>query len=70
MPAGPDAVIEVHAKTPVRYTFDPIVLSGRFAVLKDDPSGLLYRLADAAQVDVAAAAASTRPPAAGPAAVR
>lgn len=53
LPAGPDAVVEVVAKTPVRYTFDPIVIAGRFSVLKDDAAGLLYRLTDATQVEVA-----------------
>ncbi len=47
LPAGPDAVVEVVAKTPVKYGFEPIVVSGRFAVLKDDPAGVLYRLTDA-----------------------
>jgi len=53
LPAGPDSVVEVIAKTPVKYTFDPIVVAGRFSVLKDDSAGLLYRLSDAAQVEVA-----------------
>lgn len=53
LPAGPDSVVEVVAKTPVRYTFDPIVIAGRFSVLKDDAAGLLYRLSDASQVEVA-----------------
>jgi len=53
LPAGPDAVVEILAKSPVRYTFEPIVLSGRFAVLRDDSAGLLYRLSDATQVEVA-----------------
>jgi len=35
------------AKNPVKYGFDPIVLSGKLAVLKDDPMGLYYRLVDA-----------------------
>ncbi len=47
MPAGPDAVVEIIARTPVKFGFEPIVVSGRFAVLKDDDSGLLYRLTDA-----------------------
>jgi uncharacterized protein len=56
MPAGPEGVVEVIAKTPVRYSVDPVIVSGRFAVLKNDlESGLLYRLTDAAQVDVAPA---------------
>jgi hypothetical protein len=51
LPAGPDSLIEVEAKAPVNYTFDPVVISGRFAVVKDDPSGVLYRLTGAARVD-------------------
>ncbi len=53
LPAGPDALVEVIAKTPVDYTFDPIVVSGRFAVVKDDPAGVLYRMTDAGRVTVA-----------------
>ena len=51
LPAGPDSLVEVEAKTPVTYTFDPIVISGRFAVVKDDPSGVLYRMTGAGRVD-------------------
>jgi uncharacterized protein len=51
LPAGPDAIVEVQAKAPVNYTFDPIIVSGKFAVVKDDPSGVLYRMTDAGQVD-------------------
>jgi len=53
LPAGPDSVVEIVAKSPVRYTFDPIVVSGKFAVLRNDTAGLLYRLSDATQVEVA-----------------
>ena len=53
LPAGPEAVVEVMAREPVGYTLQPIVVSGRFAVLKDDPNGVLYRLTDAAQVATA-----------------
>jgi uncharacterized protein len=47
MPAGPDAIVEVIAKTPVKYSFEPIVVSGKFALVKDDATGVLYRLTDA-----------------------
>src|SRR5688572_31438382 len=47
LPGGPDQLVEVQAKTPVKYGFDPIIVTGRFAVLKDDPMGLYYRLTDA-----------------------
>ena len=62
MPAGPDAVVEVIARTPVKYSLDPIVVSGRFAVVKDDASGVLYRLTDAefAGAAIPAAASPTR----------
>ena len=61
LPAGPDALVEVVAKTPVKYTFEPIVVAGRFSVLKDDSTGLLYRLSDATQVEVVQVA-PTAPP--------
>jgi len=58
LPAGPDAVVEVTAKTPVKYGFEPIVVTGKFAVLKDDPSGVLYRLTDAESIGAAFPAAA------------
>ncbi len=50
LPGGPDQLVEVVAKTPVKYGFEPVVVSGRFTVLKDDPMGLYYRLTDASAV--------------------
>jgi hypothetical protein len=50
MPAGPDSIVEVMAKKPLAYGFEPIVVVGRFAVLKDDPAGVLYRMTDAEPV--------------------
>lgn len=50
LPGGPDQLVEIQARTPIRYTFDPVVLSGRLAVLNDDPMGLFYRLTDAVVV--------------------
>jgi hypothetical protein len=47
MPAGPDAIVEVVAKKKIAYGFEPIIVSGKFAVLKDDPAGVLYRLTEA-----------------------
>ena len=49
LPGGPEQLVEIKSKTPVKYTFDPVVLSGRLAVLKDDPTGVYYRLTDAVQ---------------------
>jgi len=50
LPGGPDQVVEVLAKTPVKYGIEPIVISGRLTVLRDDSMGLFYRLTDAVPV--------------------
>jgi hypothetical protein len=50
LPGGPDQLVEVQAKTPVKYGFEPIVVSGKLIVLRDDPMGLYYRLTDAVAV--------------------
>jgi hypothetical protein len=54
LPAGPDAIVEVHAKKPLTYGFEPIIVAGRFAVLKDDAAGVLYRMTDAEPVAASA----------------
>lgn len=50
VPAGPEGLIEVITREPVRYTVEAITLQGRFAVLQDDKFGLFYRVAEAAVV--------------------
>ncbi len=52
VPVGPEGIVEVKAKTPVRVTFDPIVVAGRLEVLRDDPLGVYYRLTDGESVSV------------------
>lgn len=47
MPGGPEAVVEVRAKRPLAYTDNAVTVSGRLSVLKDDPTGIFYRLTDA-----------------------
>jgi uncharacterized protein len=47
LPGGPESLVEVKTKTPVKYTFDALVLSGKLSVLKEDPTGVFYRLTDA-----------------------
>ena len=47
MPGGPESMVEVKTKTPVKYTFDAVVVSGKLSVLKDDPTGIFYRLTEA-----------------------
>lgn len=50
IPGGPESMIEVKAKTPVKYTLEPVVMEGRLAVLPDDSYGLYYRLTEAVAV--------------------
>src|SRR5687767_6053035 len=47
LPGGPESMVEVKTKAPVKYTFEPVVLTGKLAILKDDPTGVFYRLTDA-----------------------
>ncbi len=48
MPAGPEGVVEVKSKTAIKYSFEPIIVSGKMSILKNDPTGLYYRLTEAA----------------------
>jgi len=50
LPGGPESMVEVKAKTPVKYSMEVIVVEGKFAVLKDDPYGLYYRMTEAVAV--------------------
>lgn len=52
MPAGPEGIVEVKTKAPVKFSYTPVILSGKMAVLKDDPMGLYYRLTDAVPAPV------------------
>ena len=49
VPAGPEGLIEVRSKAPVKYSLEPVVLEGKLAVLEKDPYGLFYRVSDAVQ---------------------
>jgi hypothetical protein len=50
LPGGPESMVEVKTRVPVRYTLDPVTVEGRFAVLSDDPYGLYYRVTEAVGV--------------------
>jgi hypothetical protein len=43
-------MVEVFTKTPVKYSMEPVVVDGKFAVLADDPYGLYYRITDAVAI--------------------
>ncbi len=48
LPGGPEQMVEVKSKTPVKYSMDAaVVVSGKFVLLKEDPTGVFYRLVDA-----------------------
>lgn len=49
-PGGPESMVEVKTKEPVKYTLDPVTVEGTFAVLNDDPYGLYYRVTNAVPV--------------------
>ena len=50
LPGGPESMVEVKTKTPVKYSIEPVVVEGRFLVLNDDAYGLYYRVTDATSV--------------------
>ncbi len=49
-PGGPESMVEVFTTTPVKYTMEALVVTGRLSVLTDDPYGLYYRIKDAVLV--------------------
>jgi len=51
LPGTSRTLVDVHGEAPIRYTLDPVVLEGKFALLSEDDSGLYYRLMDAVQVE-------------------
>ncbi|BDT67876.1 hypothetical protein os1_20540 [Comamonadaceae bacterium OS-1] len=50
LPGGPESMVEVKTKTPVKYSLEPVIVEGTFAVLNDDQYGLYYRMVDAVGV--------------------
>jgi hypothetical protein len=51
VPGTAEQLAEVLVRTPVSYVTEPIIVSGRFALVRDESGGLLYRLTDAVVVD-------------------
>jgi hypothetical protein len=47
MPAGPEAIVEVMSSKAVKFGIEPIIMAGRLSLLKDDQSGMLYRMTEA-----------------------
>lgn len=51
LPAGPSQMVEVLCEEPITFTDGAILISGRFEVLEDDPSGMYYRMHAAEEVE-------------------
>ena len=49
-PIGMEGIIEVRAKTAVKFSYEPVQVAGKFEVLSADPMGIYYRLTDAEPV--------------------
>lgn len=47
VPAGPEGLVEVRTRTPVKYSLESVIVEGRLSVLSNDPYGLYYRVVDA-----------------------
>ena len=50
VPGGPESMVEVKTKTPVKYSMEVVIVEGKFNVLSDDPYGLYDRITDAVSV--------------------
>lgn len=49
-PGGPESMIEIRTKAPVKYSLNAVVVEGKFHVLQNDPYGLYYRMTEAVGV--------------------
>lgn len=49
-PGGPESMVEVRTRSPVKYSLEAVVVEGRFHVLQSDPLGLYYRITEAVSV--------------------
>lgn len=45
--AGAQFFVEVSARQPIQFTYDEVLIEGRFVVSEHDRDGMLYRLLDA-----------------------
>jgi hypothetical protein len=50
LPGGPESMIEVRTREPVKYSLGIVVVEGRLQVLQSDPMGLYYRITGAIPV--------------------
>jgi hypothetical protein len=46
-PGGPESMVEIRTRAPVKYSLNAVVVEGKFHVLQSDPYGLYYRITEA-----------------------
>jgi len=51
--AGPETVMEVQTKSPIKYTAEPIIIKGKLELNDSDVNRLMYSLKDAELIKVA-----------------
>lgn len=49
-PAGPDQLVEVFTKNPIKFAYEPVKVQGTMNLLKKDPMGMMYRIPDAQEL--------------------
>ncbi|HNR09003.1 MAG TPA: hypothetical protein PKM27_16910 [Saprospiraceae bacterium] len=49
--AGPETVMEIYAKTPVKFTSEAVTLRGKLELNENDVNRLIYAMTEAEQVD-------------------
>jgi hypothetical protein len=49
-PGGPESMVEVRTREPVKYSLGAVVVQGKLQVLQSDPQGLYYRITGAVGV--------------------
>lgn len=49
-PGGPESMVEVRTREPVKYSLGAVVVQGKLQVLQSDPQGLYYRISGAVGV--------------------
>lgn len=47
LPGGPESMVMVEAVKAVRYTLEPVVVTGHFVTLLDDKDGMFYKITKA-----------------------
>lgn len=47
LPGGPESMVEVKAEKGIEFSYSPITLTGKLELLKNDASGMYYRLSGA-----------------------